>query len=87
MDHVRPDDKTATLGLDQRYQPLHIKQITLESGDPAMQSMWRPDADELAALNAGGVVVLNVLGRGHPPVHLTAWSAGGAKLPETDAQT
>jgi hypothetical protein len=80
MEHVRPDDKDATLGLDQSYRPLHIRSISV-GGYPAMQSLWRPDADQLAELNAGGVVVLNILGTSHPPVlldvHPSPFSAGG----------
>lgn len=33
-----------------------------------MVSVWKPDAEELAALNAGGCVALTVLGTDHPPV-------------------
>lgn len=53
-----------------------------------MQSLWWPDDEELAILNAGGCVVLNVLGAGHPPVHLTVWldlSAGGVGQARADS--
>jgi hypothetical protein len=33
------------------------------------ESAWEPTPDELAALNAGGSVILRVVG-GHPPVAL-----------------
>lgn len=36
-------------------------------GIPAVMSFWRPSADELAALNAGGLVSLCVPGRSMPP--------------------
>jgi hypothetical protein len=39
----------------------------------AMQSIWEPTPDELARLNAGGFVVLTVIGSGHPPVSLQVW--------------
>lgn len=69
MDHVRPDDKTATLGLDQGYRPLHIRQVKVEAYD-AMQSAWRPTTDELALLNDGACIILTILGASHPPVLL-----------------
>lgn len=37
-------------------------------GVPAVASYWRPTAEELKALNDGGLVVLFVLGRTMPPV-------------------
>ena len=37
---------------------------------PAVLSYWRPDAGELAALNAGGAVRLWVVGATMPPVML-----------------
>lgn len=37
---------------------------------PAVVSYWRPGAEELAALNAGGCVALWVLGATMPPVSL-----------------
>lgn len=40
---------------------------------PAILSYWKPDAAELALLNAGGLVCLTVLGAGMPPVSLQAW--------------
>lgn len=40
------------------------------NGLPAVASFWRPDAAELAALNAGGLVMLSVAGRTHPPLML-----------------
>lgn len=41
---------------------------TLVEGKPAVVSYWRPTADELAALNAGGSVALWLLGYTIPPV-------------------
>lgn len=37
-------------------------------GTPVLQSMWRPSADELAALADGACICLSIWGRGHPPV-------------------
>ncbi len=43
------------------------------SGDmPVMESAWEPTPAELAALNAGGKVVLRVVGTAHPPVMVYA---------------
>lgn len=41
-------------------------------GMPAMQSYWKPSADELSCLVNGGHVRLTVYGTGHPPVWLDA---------------
>lgn len=40
MEGIRHPDKTATLGLDQGYRPLHITEIT-EDGHLMMKSLWR----------------------------------------------
>lgn len=37
---------------------------------PFNTSYWKPSAEELAALNAGGSIALTLLGRVHPPVRL-----------------
>lgn len=39
-------------------------------GYPVIVSYWRPDAEELAALNAGKAVTLSIIGNGMPPVAL-----------------
>lgn len=38
------------------------------NGYPALESYWKPSAEELAVLNNGGFVVLTVLGIVHPVV-------------------
>lgn len=43
--------------------------------DNVFQSAWEPTPAELAALNAGGLVVLNVVG-GQPPVSLSVEMPG-----------
>lgn len=40
-------------------------------GSPAVVSFWKPDAEELAALNAGASVALWVIGQTMPPVSLS----------------
>lgn len=48
---------------------LHVRMI--RDGDSVLaQSAWEPTPAELAALNAGGSVILNVVG-GQPPVMIT----------------
>lgn len=37
-------------------------------GRLVMESLWRPSAEELAALNVGGAVILQVGGTQHPVV-------------------
>lgn len=41
---------------------------TAVDGIPCMQSMWKPDPDELAHIARGGHVVLTIYGTTHPPV-------------------
>lgn len=62
----------APAGWDQGELPCNALPITrTHVGDlPAVLSYWRPDADELAALNAGGAVRLWVVGATMPPVIL-----------------
>lgn len=40
-----------------------------EKGRLSVTSCWKPSAEELAILNAGGCVCLNILG-GQPPVSM-----------------
>ena len=58
---------TAPEGKEDDVQSLHV--IDHEG---KLYSYWRPDAEELVALNAGGAVRLCVWGRGHPVVALDA---------------
>ncbi len=37
------------------------------NGVPCVVSFWRPDAADLAALNAGGTIALSICGRTMPP--------------------
>jgi len=56
-------------------EPLGITDETM-GGVPCMWSFWRPDAEELAALAAGGYVVLSVVGRTMPPVAVMVGTDG-----------
>lgn len=62
----------APAGWDQGELPCNSLPVTrTHIGDlPAVLSYWRPDADELAALNAGGAIRLWVVGATMPPVML-----------------
>lgn len=52
------------------YHALAIRDDVLPCGSPCMTSVWEPTPAELAMLNAGGAVVLRILGRSFPPVML-----------------
>lgn len=60
----------APQGWDQKELPCGALPVTIttEEGRPVMVSFWKPDAEELAVLNAGGSVSLWVHGVGHPVV-------------------
>lgn len=62
----------APAGWDQDALSVGALPVThLLHGDvPSVASFWQPDAAELAALNAGGVVMLSVDGQTQPPVLL-----------------
>ena len=68
MNRVQHSSNNAVLGAppgwDQGELPCNALPIThTHVGDlPAVLSYWRPDAEELAALNAGGAVRLWVVG-------------------------
>ena len=40
------------------------------NGMPCVVSYWRPDAADLAALNAGGLVAMSIIGQTMPPAAL-----------------
>lgn len=63
----------APAGWDQGELPCSALPITrTHVGDMlAVVSYWRPTAEELAVLNAGGHLELSVLGASMPPVQLS----------------
>jgi hypothetical protein len=61
---------TRELGKSQGFRGLPIRDEKLEDGSPVMVSAWEPTPQELAILNAGGKVMLSVIGTAHPPVLL-----------------
>lgn len=62
----------APAGWDQQQLPCNAVAITVMEieGLPLVKSYWRPTEEELAALNAGGLVALSVVGSTMPPVAL-----------------
>jgi hypothetical protein len=63
----------APAGWNQGDVPCSALAVTRTKCDglPVVVSYWRPDAEELAALDAGGCVALSVVGATMPPVMLT----------------
>ena len=65
---LRIEGSTRTLGREQGYLQLPIRDIVLEGNGPVMASCWEPNPEELKLLNAGAKVRLYVAGTVHPPV-------------------
>jgi hypothetical protein len=67
---------TRYLGAPKGWEPdgnghcahLAIQDAELDGGAPVMVSAWEPTPGELAALNAGAPVYLQIVGTAHPPV-------------------
>ena len=86
-----PNDVTRTLGEAQGYQPLpvadKVMRMSVEGKEPAdvpvMFTVWHPTPAEIEALQAGGHVVLGVLGTSHPPVMLYCANAEGVVLDDS----
>lgn len=76
MNPTIPENATRAMAKDQdEYFTLHIRDEPIEGGGNVMVSEWEPSPDELALLNAGGRIVLGILGTVHPPVILTVKEA------------
>ncbi|CAN7326549.1 hypothetical protein LJR084_001894 [Variovorax sp. LjRoot84] len=62
----------AAAGWDQGDLPCGALAITdaTQGGMPCVVSFWRPDAAELALLNAGGLVMLSIMGATMPPASI-----------------
>ncbi len=45
---------------------------------PASTSFWRPSAEDLAMLNAGGSIGLSIFATGHPVVSMGVYAKEGA---------
>lgn len=70
---------TRTIGLSQGFAGLNVRDEELEHVDRHgksmgvshhMRTLWHPTVEELNTLNAGGGLILSLLGSAHPPVHL-----------------
>lgn len=76
MDAGKIDGANMNLGQPPNWDPakdgvcrsLDIRKGNDERGHVVLQSAWTPDLAELAALNAGGSVILTIYGYAHPPV-------------------
>lgn len=62
----------APRGWDQSELPCSAIAITDTevNGQPVIMTFWKPSEEELALLNAGGLVSLSIIGEGMPPVAL-----------------
>lgn len=80
MMNLAVEGTTRTLGKDQGYLGLRIKDYIGSDGNPGMLSSWEPSPDELARLNAGAPIYLYVLGSSHPPVAIEVGPLPEAEL-------
>lgn len=55
---------------EEECRDLHIQRTQDTAGHPVVCSFWRPEPEELAALNEGGTVRFSCWGHTHPPMHL-----------------
>lgn len=75
MTPLRPENTTRVVGRSQGYVGLPVVDLASDDavtgpGTPVMLTAWEPTPRELRDLSAGGMVVLQVVGRAHPPVHI-----------------
>lgn len=68
---------TRELGKAQGFLGLPVRDVMVDGTTPAMQTVWMPTPDELAALNNGAPIMVTLWGTGHPPIKL-----GIGDLPE-----
>lgn len=82
--HSNTRTLNAPAGWDQSQLPVGALPITdtVQAGVPTVLSFWRPDAEDLALLNAGGLICLSVVGRNMPPVSILAWNEPPAAKPK-----
>lgn len=59
----------APAGQEDKVGALHVKVHDME-GWHTLTSFWKPSPEELAVLNAGGVVTLNIHAKAHPIVSM-----------------
>lgn len=76
MNHTRHPSNTRVLNapLNWNHDQLPVDALAITDhhfdGVPCVSSFWQPDADEMAALNQGSMVMLTVVGGTMPPVAL-----------------
>lgn len=75
MNPVPIINHTRVVGASQGYigLPIRDEQVNCSvngEGTPMMVTAWQPTPEELAALNAGAVVQVKILGTIHPPIML-----------------
>lgn len=71
MEIVRIAGATRTVGLDQMYQPLPLRDEKAEDGTNVMYAAFRPSPEEIALLIDGQPLILGIMGERWPPVALT----------------
>lgn len=71
MNPAKIQNPTRVLAEDQdEYEPLSIRDETLDGGFPVMWSDWIPSPEEIEALRLGARIRLGIIGTRHPPVFL-----------------
>ncbi|PZX19803.1 hypothetical protein LX81_00265 [Palleronia aestuarii] len=70
---ARIEGCTHVIGKSQGYLGLPVRREMIDCavngpGTPSMTTAWHPTPDELAALNAGAAVHVQLLGEMHPPI-------------------
>lgn len=65
---------TAPPGTENQCDTLHVHAWKEPTFGPASTSFWRPNEEELAALNAGGSIALNIFATGHPVVSMLVYT-------------
>jgi hypothetical protein len=76
MDNAIPPGnraRIAIIGREQGFKGLAVHFTTvfdtgIQQECPCLQTAWTPDAKELALLNAGGNVIVQLLAAQHPPI-------------------
>lgn len=78
MDSVKhPRCNFTYLGPTDDIGDLHVERVPKIGGGNVVYSYWRPDAEELALLNAGGTVQLGIWAEPIPPVSVGVEAADG----------
>jgi len=75
MNILRIKGATRTLGEAQGYQALPVRDIVVNdeaAGEEcnAMETAWMPSPEEMDRLYRGEPIVVQILGRAHPPIML-----------------